>query len=93
MARKIIDEEAAIIKKTLEEGKAILGTDETMKLLRQGKLSQVFVTANCPEEVIMQVDHDAPLAGTQIVKVKFTNEQMGDVCKKPFFISLMGVLK
>ena len=39
------------IKKILKEGNIIIGTKEVMKNLKLGKLSKVFLSVNCQEDI------------------------------------------
>ncbi|TAL56034.1 MAG: hypothetical protein EPN86_02895, partial [Nanoarchaeota archaeon] len=40
------------IKKELKTDKLIIGVNETISLLRQGQLSRVFVSSNCPDRIV-----------------------------------------
>lgn len=81
------------IKKLYKEGKLVLGTSVTYKKLKSGELSQVFVSQNCPEEVLNELSYYAEVAKVELVPVSLTNEEIGVLCKKPFFISVIGVLR
>jgi len=83
----------AEVKKIVKEGKALVGTDNVMKELKLGKLSKVFVTANCPAKVKEDIKHYAKLAKTEVVQLKVPNDELGVVCKKPFSISVLGLRK
>ena len=39
------------VRAVLESGKAVLGSDRTLKMLRQGKLQKVFLASNAPRQV------------------------------------------
>lgn len=86
---KIVSE----IKKGMEEGSLTIGTDKTMKSLKLGKLSKVFVTSNCSDIVKEDISHYAKLSESEIVELDFPNDELGLICKKPFSISILGLLK
>lgn len=81
------------IKKLFKDGKLVLGTSVTYKKLKAGELSQVFVSQNCPVEVMKELSYYAELAKVELVTVSLTNEEIGVLCKKPFFVSVVGVLQ
>ena len=81
------------IKKALKEGKAIIGTEKTLKNLKLGKVSKVFLTSNCPSSVKKDVKYYSKLAKAEVVQLKQPNDELGALCKKPFSISVLSVAK
>lgn len=90
MAKKITSAE---IKKMLKAGSVILGTERTMKSLRLGKIEKVLLSQNCPDKVERDISHYAGLAGAEIQKLDYHNDELGVICKKPFSISVLAVAK
>ena len=84
-------DEVSELKKHVKEKKLIVGTKATMKRLRMGKLSAVFMSSNCPTSVKEDVAHYSTLAGTRVVQLAIPNEELGTVCKKFFSVSVAGV--
>lgn len=83
--------EEALLKKSLSEGKVVIGTQQVIKLLKQGKLKKIYLSSNCPAEVIADLEHYSKLAKTEIVKLNRSNDELGIFCKKPFSITVLGV--
>ncbi|MBW2972693.1 ribosomal L7Ae/L30e/S12e/Gadd45 family protein [Candidatus Woesearchaeota archaeon] len=83
----------AEIKKLLKEDKLVIGKDETLKGLRTGKFVKVFLSANCPAVLKEDIEHYASLAGVEVVDTGLQNVELGDICKKPFSIAAIGLLK
>jgi len=81
------------IKKALKEGKAIIGTERTLKNLKLGKVSKVFLTSNCPAGVKKDINYYSKLAKAEVVQLKQPNDELGALCKKPFSISVLSVAK
>ncbi len=79
------------LRNSAQEGKAIFGASAVMKKLRQGGLSRIFVARNCPEKILEEANHYAKLAGVPVIEVEQSNEELGVLCKKNFFISIVGV--
>ena len=58
------------IKKGIKEGKLIIGTSRTMKALKLGKISKVFLTSNCPDDVKEDIEYYAKLSKAKVVKLR-----------------------
>jgi large subunit ribosomal protein L30e len=81
------------IKKLISENKLVIGGDEVMKGLRGGSFSKIYLAANCPEQLKADIEHYASISGVEIIETGIQNEELGDICKKPFSISVMGLIK
>ena len=79
------------IRKAVQENKLLIGTLETMKQLKLGKVKKVFLTANAPKAVMDDVAYYGSLAKTPFVVLKETNEDLGVVCKKPYAVSVAAI--
>jgi ribosomal protein L30E len=92
MAKKklAVDEQVEEIKELLPSGRLTIGTDTTMKALRAGKLEKLFVSKNAPEEILSDIED---IGGAETVRLNLVNTELGTVCKKPFVISILGLLK
>ena len=83
----------AEIRKLAESGKLVIGTARTVKQLKLGKIKAVFITSNCPDSVREDIKKYAGLSKADVVEIELPNEEMGVVCKKPFSISIAGIVK
>lgn len=81
------------IRKNTESKKLVYGTEQTVKKLKLGKLEKIFLSKNCPQEVSDEIMHYSKISGTMIVNLGIDNTELGIVCKKPFSISVLGLLK
>lgn len=81
------------IRKNLTTKKLIIGTDETMKNIRKGLIIKVYVASNCSEDLMKDLRRYSKMSGFEIFDTKLPNDELGAVCKKPFNIALLGVLK
>lgn len=93
MAKKKKESNVDEIKKNLEKGNLIFGTQMTMKSLKLGNVEKVFVTKNCPAEVKKDVMSYSNIGKFEVVELESTNEELGVICKKPFSISVIGLLR
>lgn len=81
------------LKKLAESGKLCMGTEKTIKNLKQGKISSVFVSTNCPKDIKQEILRYAKMGNVEVEMLEINNEEFGIVCKKPFSISVAGLLK
>ena len=81
------------IKKLLKEKKVIIGTERAIKGLKLGKVEKVLLSSNCAEKTVENINYYAGLGSIETVKVGYSNEELGTICKKPFSISVLSVLK
>lgn len=77
----------------LKAGNIIIGTARTIKNLRLGKIQKVLLSSNCPSNVEKDVAYYSGLNGTEFCKLEYPNDELGVICKKPFSISVLALLK
>jgi len=91
--KQVVDKNIEEIKKLLKTKKLVIGTEKTIKNIKLGKVNMVFLAANCPSRVEEDIDYYKKIGKFKVVKLKYPNDELGTVCKKPFFISVLSVLK
>ncbi len=79
------------IKKLLTQGKIVIGTNQVIKGLREKTLKKIFVSANCPKQVLEDVEKFSKLTSIEFVMLDIPNDELGTICKKPFLVSMAGV--
>jgi large subunit ribosomal protein L30e len=93
MAKKKVSDVALQIRKLMDAGKLVIGTGRSLKMLRAGRLSDVFLASNCTSMTEETFNKYCALAGVEVKKLSVPSDELGIVCKKPFAISVLGVLK
>lgn len=86
-------EELAELRKHVQSGKLAIGTKEVNKLLKLNKLTKVFVAANCQNSVKENLKSYCAAPECQLVELAVPNDELGVLCRKPFSIAVVGVLK
>lgn len=81
------------IRKGLTTKKLVIGTDETLKNIRKGLIKKVYTASNCSADIMKDLKRYAKMSGFEIADTKLPNDELGAVCKKPFNIALLGMLK
>ena len=90
MAKKITKSE---IKKMLKSGTLVIGAERAIKNLKLGKVEKVLISSNCPMKAEKDIIQFSKLSGAELCKLDYPNEELGIICKKPFFISVLALLK
>ena len=81
------------IKKLVKDKKVFIGTEQTLKGLKLGKVSKVFLASNCTDQTRKSVERYAKMAGAEVKLLDVPNDELGIICRKRFFISVMSVKK
>ncbi len=81
------------IKKIIKDKKLVIGTEQTIKNLKQGKIKKVYLSSNCPKKVKEDIVHYAKTFGSEVEVLDVRNDELGVACKKPFSISVLSLLK
>ena len=85
------DKNITEIRKLLKSKSLIIGTKETLKALKLGKLKKVFLSANPSESTVESINRYARSSNIEVIKLRYPNDELGILCKKPFSISVLGV--
>ncbi len=81
------------IKKSLKSGKIVIGSSSTLKNMKLGALSKVFVSSNAPQKIKNELDYLGKLSNIDVVSLDVPNDELGMLCKKPYSVSVMGLKK
>lgn len=92
MAKGVVVDVVAELKKLLASNKLVFGSEEALKLLRQGKLERVFLSANCSPIVKSDIESLCKTGNIECVVLTQSNDEIGVICRKPFSISVVGVM-
>ena len=89
MVKKTILDE---IKDALTKKKIVIGTSLTVKKMKTGKVGKVFVSNNCPKNVLVDIERYSKAGSIDVEVLEKSNEELGVLCKKPFSISVLSIL-
>ncbi|MBT3940501.1 hypothetical protein HOD83_01915 [Candidatus Woesearchaeota archaeon] len=74
-----------------DKKKLVFGKAETLRILKEGKLAEVFLTTNLNDKESYK--RLAALTDTKVNVIKQTNDELGALCRKPYAISIIGLKK
>ncbi len=80
------------IRKAIDTGKVILGTDKSMVALKSGEAKLVIYAANSKKDAVEDLLHYASLASISTMEYKGTGVDLGMVCGKPFIVSMLTII-
>jgi len=51
------------------------------------------MTSNCPNDIRNDFSHLSRISDVKIIELDVPNDELGTICKKPFSISVAGLLR
>lgn len=81
------------IKKLLGNEKLVIGLKRTLKNLRKSDVEKVFLASDCPEGIIEDINYYGSFSDVNIEKLSIPCDELGSVCKKPFHVTVVCILK
>ena len=81
------------IKKTLASGKVIIGSKLVLENIKKGTLERAFLAANVEQDMRQDMLHYAAMTSIPVIMTNIARDELGTLCKKPFAISALGVLR
>lgn len=79
------------LKEAISSKNAIVGSKETVKMLKTKKLKLVILSNNCPEELKKDITKYSKLSETKTENFEGTSKQLGILCGKPFPIAVLSI--
>ena len=80
----------ADLKKALKEKKVTLGGGETVKKVRLGKVSTIFIAEDCKPSVEEQILYYQKMGKFNVVELDVKSGELGTLCKKQFPVSVLS---
>lgn len=73
----------------IEENRAIYGSKVALKQLKKDIIEKIYITNDCP----LDIEEKIKAAKANIIKLEITKEMLKELCKTPFNISVVSILK
>jgi large subunit ribosomal protein L30e len=81
------------IRSAVDSGNVILGTKETLNLVMSGEVKYVVVASNCEAGAKEDLARFAEISGVEVQEFDGSSIELGEVCGKPFVVSMLAVLE
>lgn len=85
---KLIDN----LMRELKEGRAIYGSKTAIKQAAKGMIEKIYFTNDIPLEIEEKLNK-LKEKNISVIKLDLTKEILKDLCKKPFNISVVSIMK
>lgn len=79
------------LKDAIKNKNLTVGTDITLKKLRNGEVKTIYLARNCPKETKETIQHYAKLSNVQVIDLDIDNDELGIRAKKPYSISVLAI--
>jgi len=74
-----------------KEGRLIIGTKRTLKLLKKGKVKKVYVASTCPKNILEAIEKYAKDKKVKVIYVEKSSRDFGKMLGKPFLVTVASV--
>jgi len=73
--------------------KVIIGNNRILAAIGEEKIKEVFVSSNYPAGRVADLEKSSDLFGFKLSRLKIGSEELGAQCRKPYSVSVVGILK
>ncbi len=80
------------IRSAVDSGNVILGTKESLNLVLAGDAKYIVVAENCEKNAKEDLRRYAEISGIDVQEFSGSSVELGEVCGKPFVVSMLAVL-
>ena len=80
------------IKELVNSGKTIIGNNKVISALKNNELQRILLAKNAPQDIKNDAEYYAKLDNVECVKLDQDNDELCVICKKNFFIAIIGVV-
>ena len=92
-ARRSRKQLVTLITASIKDKKAVLGSRQTIRLIKRDGVSEVIYSANTPEELVKDLSYYAKLSKVMLTQFDGDSRALGELCGKPFNILVVGIAK
>ncbi|ALV62020.1 50S ribosomal protein L30 [Thermococcus litoralis DSM 5473] len=81
------------LRKALETGKVIIGSNETVRLAKVGGAKLIIIAKNAPKELKDDINYYAKLSNIPVYEFEGTSVELGTMLGKPFVIASLAIVE
>ncbi|MBS3107404.1 ribosomal L7Ae/L30e/S12e/Gadd45 family protein [Candidatus Woesearchaeota archaeon] len=78
-------------KEIIKDKNLTIGSELTLKKLKNDKLKKIFLAKNCSISVAEDIKKYASLKKIEVIELDMKNDELGMACKKPYKVSVLSV--
>ncbi|AAL81685.1 50S ribosomal protein L30e [Pyrococcus furiosus DSM 3638] len=80
------------LRKAMETGKVVLGSNETIRLAKTGGAKLIIVAKNAPKEIKDDIYYYAKLSDIPVYEFEGTSVELGTLLGKPFVVASLAIV-
>ncbi|AEH24082.1 50S ribosomal protein L30e [Pyrococcus yayanosii] len=80
------------LRKAMETGKIVLGSNETIRLAKTGGAKLIIVARNAPKEIKDDIYYYAKLSDIPVYEFEGTSVELGTLLGKPFVVASLAIV-
>jgi large subunit ribosomal protein L30e len=77
----------------LKEGRVLFGIRSAKRAITSGKVETIVVASNCPVTLVSELENLSKISGFSLSSFDGSNTELGTLCRKPFPVSVLVVIK
>ena len=81
------------IRKAKEEGKLIIGSKRTLKLLKNNEIKNIYYASNTPSSIKRDIQYYSKYFNVNAKMLPENSKRLGELCGKPFTVLVIGFKK
>ncbi|MEM4714479.1 MAG: ribosomal L7Ae/L30e/S12e/Gadd45 family protein [Candidatus Nanoarchaeia archaeon] len=82
-----------LLLKALKEKTVLDGAREIKKAILNNKVEAIFITSNCPDDIISDLEGLAKMHNIKVYNLNLNAEQLAAQLKRPYNSSVLAILK
>ncbi|HDM23241.1 MAG: 50S ribosomal protein L30e [Methanomicrobia archaeon] len=80
------------IRKAIETGKVLIGTEECMNALKNKNVKLIIYADNIPKDTVSDLEYYCKLLEVPFYRFKGSSVDLGTVAGKPYVISVLAIM-
>lgn len=80
------------LRKALETGKVVIGSNKTVKLAKVGGAKLIIVAKNAPKDIKDDIYYYAKLSNIPVYEYEGTSVDLGTLLGKPFVVASLAIV-
>lgn len=81
------------LNREIKKGDLVIGTRTVIKAIKRKELAKIYVSNDILFNLLSELEKEAKAHDIKIFKLELNKEQLKELCKKPFFISVFAIKK
>lgn len=81
------------IKKLVKDKRLVVGTENTLKKLKNNKVGKIWLSSNAPAGIKEDIHKYAEMNNVAVIELAIPNDDLGVLCKRQYSVSVLSLLR